>query len=93
MTEQIASSSSDVTENGLRGARPDRDAVTGVATGQRGKRGGKGRGKRSGKGRGRQGDGAPTVPDAEFTSYYNLPVINKPVWSSLDIAGYLFLGG
>ncbi|MGA9308741.1 MAG: NrfD/PsrC family molybdoenzyme membrane anchor subunit, partial [Pseudonocardiaceae bacterium] len=32
-------------------------------------------------------------PDAEFTSYYNLPVINKPVWSSLDIAGYLFLGG
>jgi hypothetical protein len=29
----------------------------------------------------------------EFTSYYNLPVINKPVWHSLDIAGYLFLGG
>lgn len=86
---QVARSSSDVTENGLRGVRPDRDAVTGVATGKPAKLGRR----RGGKGRGGRRDGAPTVPDAEFTSYYNLPVINKPVWSSLDIAGYLFLGG
>jgi formate-dependent nitrite reductase membrane component NrfD len=33
------------------------------------------------------------VPEAGFTSYYGLPVLNKPVWSSPDIAGYLFLGG
>jgi hypothetical protein len=86
---QVARSSSDVTENRLRGVRPDRDAVTGVATGKPAKLGRR----RGGKGRGGRRDGAPTVPDAEFTSYYNLPVINKPVWSSLDIAGYLFLGG
>jgi hypothetical protein len=33
------------------------------------------------------------VPDATFTSYYGKPVINAPVWSPLDIGGYLFLGG
>jgi hypothetical protein len=44
---------------------------------------------------GRRGrhDGAPTVPAAEFTSYYRMPVINQPVWKSPDIPGYLFLGG
>jgi hypothetical protein len=71
----------DVTKDGLRGVRPDRDALTGVTTGKP---------KRL---RGRQRDGAPTVPDAEFTSYYGLPVINSPVWSSPDIPAYLFLGG
>jgi hypothetical protein len=33
------------------------------------------------------------VPEAEFRSYYGLPVLNGPVWSALDIGGYLFLGG
>ena len=33
------------------------------------------------------------VPDAEFTSYYGLPVLNEPVWRSPDIPGYFFLGG
>jgi polysulfide reductase-like protein len=33
------------------------------------------------------------VPPAEFTSYYGKPVLNAPVWGTLDIAGYLFLGG
>lgn len=33
------------------------------------------------------------VPDADFRSYYGMPVINKPVWESPDIPGYLFLGG
>jgi len=27
------------------------------------------------------------------TSYYGLPVLNKPVWHAPDIPGYLFLGG
>jgi DMSO reductase anchor subunit len=33
------------------------------------------------------------VPEATFTSYYGKPVLNPPVWKSLDIAGYFFLGG
>lgn len=33
------------------------------------------------------------VPDAQFTSYYGKPIINKPVWKAPDIAGYFFLGG
>src|SRR5205823_12855790 len=35
----------------------------------------------------------PVVPKAEFTSYYGMPVLNAPVWKSVDIAGYLFVGG
>jgi len=42
--------------------------------------------------RGRRGE-QPMVPDAEFTSYYGKPVLNKPTWHAGDIAGYLFLGG
>ena len=33
------------------------------------------------------------VPRATFSSYYGRPVVKKPVWSELDIAGYLFTGG
>jgi len=33
------------------------------------------------------------VPKADFRSYYGQPILNKPVWSATDIAGYLFLGG
>jgi hypothetical protein len=55
-----------------------RDALTGVAAGRRRRRG-----------RGEQ----PVVPDAQFTSYYGRPVIKRPVWRTLDIAGYLFVGG
>jgi len=33
------------------------------------------------------------VPRAEFQSYYNQPILNKPTWQASDIAGYLFLGG
>src|SRR5581483_2635458 len=33
------------------------------------------------------------VPRATFASYYGRPIIKKPVWSELDIAGYLFTGG
>ncbi|WP_381562267.1 NrfD/PsrC family molybdoenzyme membrane anchor subunit [Streptomyces eurythermus] len=72
-------SESDVTRDGVRGARPGREAVTGAQAGRRGRRGGRGE--------------RPVVPDAEFESYYGLPVISKPPWEPLDIAGYLYLGG
>jgi formate-dependent nitrite reductase membrane component NrfD len=33
------------------------------------------------------------VPKAEFQSYYGKPILKAPVWSAVDIGGYLFLGG
>jgi len=35
----------------------------------------------------------PVVPKAEFASYYGMPVLKAPVWKSVDIAGYFFVGG
>lgn len=32
-------------------------------------------------------------PEPEFISYYGKPILKKPTWAALDIAGYLFLGG
>ncbi|MEV5954086.1 NrfD/PsrC family molybdoenzyme membrane anchor subunit [Streptomyces sp. NPDC051987] len=72
-------SGSDVTRDGVQGARPGRNAVTG----------GYGRRRKKGKGRGERS----MVPDAEFSSYYGKPILNKPTWKPLDIAGYLYLGG
>jgi hypothetical protein len=72
-------SESDVTRDGVRGARPGRDALTGDRAGRRRRR----------RGRGEQA----MVPDAEFSSYYGKPILNKPTWKPLDIAGYLYLGG
>lgn len=69
----------DVTKDGIRGARPGREAVTGA---------GRGAGRRR-----RRGGEQPVVPDAEFTSYYGRPILNGPVWKAPDIAGYLYLGG
>jgi DMSO reductase anchor subunit len=68
-----------VTRQGVQGAAPGREALTGVHAGRR-RRGGR---------RGEQ----PMVPPAEFASYYGKPVLNRPVWASPDIPGYLFLGG
>jgi DMSO reductase anchor subunit len=45
------------------------------------------------RGRRRRRGEQPMVPDAEFRSYYGKPVLNKPTWQAVDIAGYLFLGG
>ncbi|MFF4213104.1 NrfD/PsrC family molybdoenzyme membrane anchor subunit [Streptomyces sp. NPDC001796] len=70
---------SDVTRDGVEGARPGREAVTGADTGRRRRR--RGRGERA------------MVPEARFSSYYGKPILNKPVWKPLDIAGYLYLGG
>ncbi|PVZ06861.1 NrfD/PsrC family molybdoenzyme membrane anchor subunit [Actinomycetospora cinnamomea] len=70
-------STSDVTRDGLRGAHPEREATTGVATGRRGRR------------RGEQ----PRVEAGAGSSYYGLPVLNQVTWETTDIGGYLYLGG
>lgn len=51
-------------------------------------------GRRRGRGsrRSHGGDGAPVVPDVEFTSYYGRPVVKESPWQN-DIPAYLFLGG
>jgi hypothetical protein len=72
-------SETDVTRQGMRGKRPDRDAVTGVG--------------RPGRWRGKRRAEQLMVPPAEFTSYYGKPILNAPVWEAPDIPGYLFLGG
>jgi formate-dependent nitrite reductase membrane component NrfD len=36
---------------------------------------------------------SPRREKVEFRSYYDLPILNPPRWSRLDIAGYLFTGG
>ncbi|MER6071648.1 NrfD/PsrC family molybdoenzyme membrane anchor subunit [Streptomyces sp. NPDC001817] len=68
----------DVPRGGVRGVRPGSEAP------------GAGRGRR--RHRRRRGE-QPVVPDAAFSSYYGKPVLNKPTWRPLDIAGYLYLGG
>ncbi|MFG2602784.1 NrfD/PsrC family molybdoenzyme membrane anchor subunit [Streptomyces sp. NPDC048514] len=68
-----------VTRDGVADTRPGRDAVAGEHAGRRRRR--RGRGERA------------MVPDAEFSSYYGKPILNKPTWKPLDIAGYLYLGG
>lgn len=70
-------SSSDVTRSGVRGVRHERDAVTGVYAGRRGRR---------------PGD-QPAVRTGEGSSYYGLPILNQVTWETLDIGGYLYLGG
>jgi hypothetical protein len=45
------------------------------------------------RGRRTSADGQPMVPEAEFGSYYGMPVLKKPTWKPRDIAGYFFLGG
>lgn len=72
-------SGSDAGRGGAEGGRPGREAPTGAYAGRRRRR--RGRGERS------------MVPDASFSSYYGKPVLNKPTWKALDIAGYLYLGG
>jgi formate-dependent nitrite reductase membrane component NrfD len=37
--------------------------------------------------------GGPPAGSTQFSSYYGRPVVKEPVWETLDIAGYLFLGG
>ena len=94
---------SQVTRQGLTNARPGRDALPGAKRpsgtrpagpqpGRRGQESGR-RGQepgRQGQEPGRQGTaGGESRP----TSYYGLPVLNKPVWEPREIAGYFFLGG
>jgi hypothetical protein len=73
-------SETEVTGDGQRGIRPSGQAHPGSNAGRR-------------WGRRRRGE-QPMVPEAQFTSYYGKPVINRPVWHAApDIPGYLFLGG
>src|SRR5690606_7933625 len=81
MSEMSEGNESRVTREGVQGERPDREAQIG-----------KGLARRNGGRRGRRAEKA-MVPEAEFSSYYGLPILNPPVWKSLDIAGYFFLGG
>ncbi|MEZ5201560.1 MAG: NrfD/PsrC family molybdoenzyme membrane anchor subunit [Micropruina glycogenica] len=55
--------------------------------------------RRRGGWRGRRGAGGaegareqPMVPEAEFTSYYDRPIVKPPPWEN-PIGAYLFLGG
>ncbi|WP_243081784.1 NrfD/PsrC family molybdoenzyme membrane anchor subunit [Streptomyces sp. 891-h] len=68
-----------ITQEGLRGGRPGSKATTGAHVPPGG--GGPRRKGRSGR------------AEPRFRSYYDLPVLNKPVWEAPDIPGYLFLGG
>lgn len=71
-------SESRITPGEMRGARPGGEATTGVNV----------------------PPGPPGGPrrhrhraEPEFRSYYDQPVLNKVIWSTPDIAGYLFTGG
>ena len=77
----------EVTYGGVQGVRPGREATTGVNTGPGGTAQPARRWRRKNRAE------APMVPDATFTSYYGMPIINQPTWEAPDIAGYLFLGG
>jgi DMSO reductase anchor subunit len=85
-------SSSDVTQKGLQGVQPGREATVGVNIGPGGSEQPPGRFREGSRRRGAAGEQA-MVPEAEFRSYYGMPVINKPTWQAPDIPGYLFLGG
>jgi hypothetical protein len=70
-------SESRVTTDGLDGARPGGEATTGANVPP----GGGGPRRKRGH------------PEPEFRSYYNLPILNKTVWATPDVGGYLFVGG
>ncbi|MFI6992536.1 NrfD/PsrC family molybdoenzyme membrane anchor subunit [Nonomuraea wenchangensis] len=95
MSEDRPADQTDVRMDDDLALRPDREATVGSAGGREprgdrrradGRRGDRWRGER------RRGDRA-MVPEADFRSYYGLPVLNEPTWHDYDIAGYLFLGG
>jgi formate-dependent nitrite reductase membrane component NrfD len=72
---------SKVTTHGLEDARPGREALPGARRPVRLPGDGQRRRRRK------------RAAEAEFRSYYGLPVLKKPVWEAREIAGYLFLGG
>lgn len=76
-----------LTKDGLQGARPGREALTGVNHVR------EGGAEHAHRRRGRRGAEQRLMPDAEFTSYYGRPVVKEATWAAADIAGYLFLGG
>jgi Polysulphide reductase, NrfD len=71
-----------VTRQGLKDARPGREALPGAKRPSGSRPPGQGKDRRA-------------TPSGELRpgSYYGLPVLNKPVWEPREIAGYFFLGG
>jgi hypothetical protein len=82
-----------VTKEGVEITRPDWEALPGAAAAKPSSGLEPSGGGREGRRRKRRGGAGQLVPDPDFRSYYGLPVIKKPTWAELDIAGYLFLGG
>jgi hypothetical protein len=98
---------SSVGKDGVHGERPGREALVGEGLGRgasaegvagsgtaevAGQSADAAEPRRRTRRRGRKGEQL-MVPEAEFTSYYGRPIINRPTWEPLDIAGYFFLGG
>ncbi|MET8991168.1 NrfD/PsrC family molybdoenzyme membrane anchor subunit [Nonomuraea wenchangensis] len=98
MSEDRPGDQTDVRMDDDLALRPEREATVGSAGGREprgdGRREGGRRDERGDRWRGgrRRGERA-MVPEADFRSYYGLPVLNEPTWHDYDIAGYLFLGG
>jgi hypothetical protein len=68
---------SEMTREGLQAGRPGGEATTGANV--------------------PPGGGGPRRKhrrdEPEFRSYYDLPILNKIVWATPDVGGYLFVGG
>ncbi len=92
------SNQSNVGREGQEGVRPGRGATTGVHVGASSSNAETAVRVRDpwaprGQGNGRGPRAIASSAGAATASYYGLPVLNEPVWSARDIAGYLFLGG
>lgn len=83
-------STSDVTREGIQGARPGREAMGANQTSPTEDAAALRIERHEPR---RKGGERALVPKAEFRSYYGRPVLKPPTWKALDIAGYLFLGG
>jgi formate-dependent nitrite reductase membrane component NrfD len=80
----------EVTREGLSGARPDREAdlwTSGSRPEAAADPGTRGRGDA------RRGPADAPAGERAAASYYGEPIINPPVWEEREIAGYLFTGG
>jgi hypothetical protein len=49
--------------------------------------------RRDGRRQRKRGGEEPTVPPADFQSYYGKPILNQPTWKVPDVPAYLFTGG
>lgn len=82
----------DLTREGQVGLQPGREAHIGARPPEHPDRPGH-LDRSEGRDRPRSGRGHRYRAEDSPTSYYGLPVLNRPVWSARDVAGYLFTGG